>query len=974
MMSALLWATGLMGQDSLMSFPLTIQRLRAFGERIPQEKVYVHMDNRCYFLGDTIWFKAYTQQTNDGKPSEMSGTLYVELFDQEGYLKERKLVEMNKGQGCGFFATDTTMYGGFYELRAYTRWQLNWGEYEHRHQPTAKRWFFNEAMSHEYFRDYEKLYSRTFPVFERQQIPGAYYLDMTPRPMERESFTKEEKATASVRFYPEGGSLVEGLPCRVAYEAVMTNGQVMDGVLLVGGDSVPVVNRGRGMFTLTPTGGNMPQAVFVDTAGTRVKCSLPKAERDGVILKVTREGNMWVMETRTAGSVPQDSLYLTVMQQGRLRHAWKIGGQVFSLSVSADSLPVGVNQATVSDVSGRVWADRLFFVGREGMDRPTVTMGGDMQGLQPYQKVQLGVQSPKGGCTLSLAVRDAARQHGNFDNGSILTELLLCSEVKGFIPRPGYFFEKDDDAHRNALDLLMMTQGWRRFDWREMAVRGEFEMLHPAERTPVLTGVAHKYEALKKLDPTMYGANYDRHLRETGLADTTGTEESEMKGVSYSIYDDRGLRIFQHKLPSDKGWGEAIGASEGLNRRLVRDGEKLKRELRVHSEFLMEGSSNAVLGDVRTQMGRFRIRMPHFYGACHFHLAASDTTRWSSRDLKKDNHQWICADETKYPEYYIRLSFPYPLFVKPYSLYQQSLVKRPDGDSQEMTEQGAETLKTLLVTSHARKGLSKRMYQKHAVALDGYEAFNLASDAGLMDGWYNSSTALATGVARYFSSDMGINDDYSIIAQLGDQLDFHPLLAQSDLTSESRINPGRVREAGLASYRRTSSGVDNKSGMVGQSGDPVVMQDGLMQIDGENPDKARMEYNYLHNIDSIFVFSSYSPRLEGNSQYKGADVPSVRVQFKRFADHGKRATYRDRYMVLPGYAYLADFYHPDYSTHRPSPEQADYRRTLYWNPNLKLDAEGKAQVQFYNNARTTRLCIEAAGLSPDGTILWNKTE
>ena len=62
MMSALLWATGLMGQDSLVSFPLTIQRLRAFGERIPQEKVYVHMDNRCYFLGDTIWFKAYTQQ------------------------------------------------------------------------------------------------------------------------------------------------------------------------------------------------------------------------------------------------------------------------------------------------------------------------------------------------------------------------------------------------------------------------------------------------------------------------------------------------------------------------------------------------------------------------------------------------------------------------------------------------------------------------------------------------------------------------------------------------------------------------------------------------------------------------------------------------------------------------------------------------------------------------------------------------
>ena len=57
MMSALLWATGLMGQDSLVSFPLAIRRLYAFGERIPQEKVYSHMDTRCHCLGDTMRYK-----------------------------------------------------------------------------------------------------------------------------------------------------------------------------------------------------------------------------------------------------------------------------------------------------------------------------------------------------------------------------------------------------------------------------------------------------------------------------------------------------------------------------------------------------------------------------------------------------------------------------------------------------------------------------------------------------------------------------------------------------------------------------------------------------------------------------------------------------------------------------------------------------------------------------------------------------
>ena len=56
-------------------FAQYMERLSAFGQRIPQEKVFIHMDNTCYFMGDTIWFSAYTRQTNTGQPSQMSGVL-----------------------------------------------------------------------------------------------------------------------------------------------------------------------------------------------------------------------------------------------------------------------------------------------------------------------------------------------------------------------------------------------------------------------------------------------------------------------------------------------------------------------------------------------------------------------------------------------------------------------------------------------------------------------------------------------------------------------------------------------------------------------------------------------------------------------------------------------------------------------------------------------------------------------------------
>ena len=72
-----------MRKEALM--PL-VDRLTAFGKRIPQDKVYVHMDNTCYFQGDTIWFAAYTRQTTDDRPSRVSGVLYVELLNNDGTL------------------------------------------------------------------------------------------------------------------------------------------------------------------------------------------------------------------------------------------------------------------------------------------------------------------------------------------------------------------------------------------------------------------------------------------------------------------------------------------------------------------------------------------------------------------------------------------------------------------------------------------------------------------------------------------------------------------------------------------------------------------------------------------------------------------------------------------------------------------------------------------------------------------------
>ena len=91
-----------------------------------QEKVYVQTDNNCYFVGDTLWYKAFVLRADDNKPTNMSKLLYVELLSPDGVVVERqRIVVSNKGVTCGQFALQDSLYSGYYEIRAYTRWMLN---------------------------------------------------------------------------------------------------------------------------------------------------------------------------------------------------------------------------------------------------------------------------------------------------------------------------------------------------------------------------------------------------------------------------------------------------------------------------------------------------------------------------------------------------------------------------------------------------------------------------------------------------------------------------------------------------------------------------------------------------------------------------------------------------------------------------------------------------------------------------------
>ena len=1000
------------------------ERVQKFGKGIPQEQVFIHMDNTCYFLGDTIYFKAYVRRSDTGAPSRLSGLLYAELFNQDGYLVERQNIELKNGQGNGSFCLLDTLYGGYYELRAYTRWQLNWGQTEHYHAWPTEYWFYNKAMAKDFFRDYEKLYSRVFPVYDKPKKEGDFYRDMTLRPLRRYFKTAPKPAELRLSLFPEGGNLVAGVPCRVAFEAATSEGEVKEGTLFLQiknekikiknergeeVESVQTENRGRGTFIFTPEEGKKYEVVFTahepgkDGKRETISQEIKDVKAEGVALQVRRDSltGDWSFTIHASGVAAQQPLGITVMHEGRLQFFEqtqpqpKAPSQIhFTLPLQGErgggpGLPSGIHQVTVFDSIGHIYADRLFFITRPELTQPTLMLSGLKEQYQPYEPVELDITSAHlmPDQTISLAVRDAALQDYTFDSGNILTEMLLASEIKGFVPQPEYFFEADDAEHRRALDLLMMTQGWRRFNWQDMAVKGSWEITHPAEHTQMVTGTVNRYwlNNLERADAyTKVQADHDRFMSEwsaplseqqsSPLFDADGQPTAlspqgvELRGPAFRnmawnlnpIYERRNaigaIADTRHGVFSQQGLNWNNTDYNFLSYRAASDYRRhqkehnrlaarhyletgtVKKDVRVHAEFIDPlDQTNYLTGETSTTKGRFQIDLPRFEGQCVFFLGASDTTKWHKKwdgQKKRQPHHWVQLDnQTEYdelagrltknfPEFYVRLNFPYPRWVKPYTFYQVHNAPRQDGvhgsfhatnpasSKRRLLTDGTSLLNEVTIRA-SHSGLRRVDYSKPAYVIDAYEAANLAMDAGLIDNLF-SVYAIGDGAARALIGDMAMYRHYDMT-----------------FSEDSR-------------YKLERGPLD------------------------------RMRYNLLTFIDKFHIYTDYSPRREGDQRYEQSNQPEVRVDIHRYADDSRRVTYRDRRYILQGFAYQEDFYHPDYQRRPPTEATKDYRRTLYWNPELKLDANGRAHVRLFTGTRPASLNVSASGQTADGALLFNQ--
>ena len=473
-----------------------LQKAMNFNKVVPQEKVYLHFDNMGYFENETLWFKAYVTRTDNGHPSDLSKVLYVELLNPTGdVLQTLKYPIDSLGMSHGEMKLDTILGSGLYEVRAYTRYMTNWGT--------------------------NAVFSRVIPVFKTPKQEGDYSdLTIVPIPYHQRLpnrrepmdtlylqavgegiYTDDLNKTISVNFYPEGGDLIVGKRCRVAMLAVDDNGNpyASEGFVMNGaGDvlaSVQTDTLGRGFFEIVPDTSTLTFQMrnLQKKEKRQVQFfALPQAKKEGCTLSVDAVSEQMLATLQCTDGICGNMLGYVLMHNGNIVRCDTIKAvPLLEIELDRETMPEGVNQLTVFDSWGRIMAERLFFICPKPNKADSIQVTTLTQRLKPCGKVEMELHT-RPNANLSFSAMDAQTMT-NGKQGNMKTWMLLSSEVRGYIHNVDYYFEADDKEHRESADLLMLTQGWRRYDWRLMSERYTFRKAQPIEDQFYLYGQLKEY-------------------------------------------------------------------------------------------------------------------------------------------------------------------------------------------------------------------------------------------------------------------------------------------------------------------------------------------------------------------------------------------------------------------------------------------------------------------------------------------------
>jgi hypothetical protein len=293
------------------------------------------------------------------------------------------------------------------------------------------------------------------------------------------------KATSNevdVQFFPESGELVDGIRSRVGFKAVGADGlgKNVSGYISDGAKNKVVEfkseHAGMGHFRIQPKIADTFTATVIFEDGSEKTFALPRVLPQGYVLSTNNNDPENLNITVTTNKPLQFNERFTVVAQmnGFVYYVARntVEAKTFSTSVPKKKFPTGIVQVTLFDADNNPVAERLVFINHS--DLLGIDVKASKAETKKREKVTLSfdVKDKKNQPTissLSVSVLDESKVPYDEDKETtIISNLLLTSDLKGFIEKPNYYFTDINEDKVRQLDILLLTQGWRRFEWKNI--------------------------------------------------------------------------------------------------------------------------------------------------------------------------------------------------------------------------------------------------------------------------------------------------------------------------------------------------------------------------------------------------------------------------------------------------------------------------------------------------------------------------
>jgi len=449
------------------------EQIQSLAKTRPPELVYIQTSKGIYETLEDLWFKAYLLDAHTFTPSSLGQTLYLQLLHENtGQVVWQEKYEVQNGFVDGHVFLQDTLSVGDYLLAAYT--------------PNS---FFGDSTEMKAIRRIQ-LRKELKANYDGWKDPITLSVPFKNGPIQFSTF-------------PEGGNMVSGIKTRLAFKAVKTDGMPPDIEGTLFEDTVPLVKfksarAGMGICEFTPLAGKK-YSIRLASPATDSAFLLPQVYQEGITMHLAARDKEF-LEFIVSQSPPFQKK--TIYLRGQIRGvvyciAMGVLNNELKIKIPLKEFPCqGIAEFTLFNDSLIPLAERLVYI-KPGKNLQIETrLNKEKYETREKATLKIMVKDESGQpvtANLGVSVYDKLYQN-SADPENILTHCYLTSQLKGKIYDPGYYFDPKNEDRNEALDLLLLTQGWRRYVWSEPGLKERGN----AKQQIIFDGVEGEVHATKK--------------------------------------------------------------------------------------------------------------------------------------------------------------------------------------------------------------------------------------------------------------------------------------------------------------------------------------------------------------------------------------------------------------------------------------------------------------------------------------------